>query len=46
MVFVFLAVDGATQVDLADLASAVAEVRDRAGTGGLDDLVVASDPDT
>jgi ATP-dependent exoDNAse (exonuclease V) beta subunit len=46
MVFVFLAVDGATQVDLPDLAAAVAEVRERAGTGGLDDLVVATDPDT
>ncbi len=41
MVFVFLAPDGATEDDLPDLGRAVREVRDRAGSGGLDDLVVA-----
>ena len=45
MVFVFLATDGVVEVDLPDLVEAVAEVRDRASSGGLDDLVVAADTD-
>ena len=45
MVFVFLSTDGAVEVDLPDLADAVAEVRDRAASGGLDNLVVAADTD-
>ena len=45
MVFVFLSTDGAIEVDLPDLDDAVAEVRDRASSGGLDDLVVAADTD-
>jgi len=44
MVFVFLSLDGAVQVDLPDLAAAVTEVRDRSRSGGLDDLVVTGDP--
>ena len=43
MVFVFLQPDGAVEVDLPDLADAVAEVEARAASAGLDDLVTDID---